>query len=431
MIGPTVVPSLAVKEGARDIDSWTEPLAPRPEGGTLNIRLSALVLLMLAHGLVDAFASLIQPLWPDLQRGLDLDAGAIQWAYLTWNLANSVSQLLFGYWGDRYRRRWLIWAGPAIAMLCLGSIGLVDSLTMLNVLLVVGGLGIAAFHPEAAAMAGASTPGNRSRAMSLFAVGGFLGQATGPIYSGVVSTQFGMPALALSIPMGLAALGLLGLGLGRVPEEPEAPRGGHPIAWPEILRGRGQGLVLVLLIGMLRVLPAMGVPLALAFMLKGRGDSNEQIGLAQSIFLAGIGGGNLGCALFVRRASERRILWSLPLPLALLLAIVPSTRFGFLLINLGVAGLFLGATMPILVSYGQQLLPEGRRTASSITMGVTWGLGGLIVATTMAACNRVHRPELAFAAFAVACLASSLLCAWLPDPARRGGRAAAMALQPR
>ena len=34
------------------------------------MRLSVLVLLMLAHGLVDAFASMIQPLWPDLQRGL-------------------------------------------------------------------------------------------------------------------------------------------------------------------------------------------------------------------------------------------------------------------------------------------------------------------------------------------------------------------------
>jgi FSR family fosmidomycin resistance protein-like MFS transporter len=138
----------------------------------LNGRISLLLLLFLAHGLVDTFASLIQPLWPDLQGTLALDAGAIQWAYVTWSLATSVSQLFFGYWGDRYRRRWLIWAGPALGVICLSCIGLVHSLATLNVLLVVGGLGIAAFHPEAAALAGASTPGNRSRAMSLFAVGG-------------------------------------------------------------------------------------------------------------------------------------------------------------------------------------------------------------------------------------------------------------------
>ena len=63
---------------------------------------------MLAHGLVDVFATVIQPLWPDLQRKLAVDEGTIQWAFVTWSLATSVSQLLFGYWGDRGRRRWLL-----------------------------------------------------------------------------------------------------------------------------------------------------------------------------------------------------------------------------------------------------------------------------------------------------------------------------------
>jgi FSR family fosmidomycin resistance protein-like MFS transporter len=78
------------------------------------------------------------------------------------------------------------------------------------------------------------------------------------------------------------------------------------------------------------------------------------------------------------------------------------------------------------------MLPEGQRTASSITMGVTWGLGGLVVAATMAACNRGQRPDLAFATFAVSCLLSSLLCAWLrvPAPAPPGVEAA-LAPQPR
>src|SRR4051812_26173644 len=100
-----------------------DPTATRPpaEGAPVNRRLPAIVLLMLAHGLVDAFASMIQPLWPDLQRGLSLGDGSVQWAYVTWSLATSVSQLLFGYWGDRARRRWLIWAGPAVGVICLSG----------------------------------------------------------------------------------------------------------------------------------------------------------------------------------------------------------------------------------------------------------------------------------------------------------------------
>jgi FSR family fosmidomycin resistance protein-like MFS transporter len=385
------------------------------------VHISALALLIVAHCLVDVFASTIQPLWPDLQSRLAADDASIQWAYVTWSLSTSVSQLLFGYWGDRARRRWLIWAGPALGMTCLSSIGLVESLAMLNVLLVIGGLGIAAFHPEAAALAGASTPANRSRAMSLFAVGGSLGQAVGPFYSGLITTRYALPALAWSMVWGLAVLGLLGLGHARLPEEPAPqPRNGGPL-FATITMDRALGLAVILAVGVLRVLSLLGIPLALAFVLKARGATNEHIGLAQGVFLAGSGGGSLGCALFVRRTSERRVLWLVPLPLVPVLCALPAAGFGLMLVGVALAGLLLGATMPILVSYGQQMLPEAERTASSITMGVTWGLGGLIVAATMAACNShsVRRPELAFAVFAGACLLSSLLCGWLPQPAPR------------
>ena len=187
----------------------------------------------------------------------------------------------------------------------------------------------------------------------------------------------------------------------------------------------------MLVIGVLRVLAVLGVPLGLAFLLKGAGRTNAEIGLPQSLFLAGVGCGSLVCALFVRRSGEHRVLWMLPLFVVPLLCLVPWAGTGLVLLaGLALAGLLLGATLPILVSYGQQLLPEGQRTASSITMGVTYGLGGMIVAAAMAASNRLHRPELPFATFAGACLLSSLLCAWLPDPRVRPA-SRTLASQPR
>jgi FSR family fosmidomycin resistance protein-like MFS transporter len=394
-----------------------------------------LLILVLAHALVDLFAAMIQPLWPDLQRRLSLGEGTIQWAFVTWSLATSVSQLLFGFWGDRGRSRWLIWAGPALGVLCLSSIGLVRSLAELNILLVVGGLGIAAFHPEAAALAGTGTLANRSRAMSLFAVGGSIGQAIGPVYGGSLTTAFGLRALAWSMTWGFAVLGILVIGLRRTPGEPESVVAGQASApaWRAIVRARGPAMGLVLLIGVLRILAVLGVPLALAFVLKSAGRSNEEIGLPQSLFLAGVGGGSLACALFVRRGGERQVLWLMPLFAVPLIWLIPWVGIGPALgADVGIAGLLLGATLPILVSHGQQLLPEAERTASSITMGLTWGLGGLIVAAAMAASSRLERPELPFAIFAVACLFSSLLCAWLPEPrAHYQAVSRAWAAQPR
>jgi FSR family fosmidomycin resistance protein-like MFS transporter len=390
-----------------------------------------LLLLVLAHALVDIFASMIQPLWPDLQHRLALDEGTIQWAFVTWSLATSVSQLLFGYWGDRGRSRWLIWAGPALGVLCLSCIGMARSLVELNLLLVAGGLGIAAFHPEAAALAGTSAPANRSRALSLFAVGGSIGQAIGPVYGGALTTGFGLRSLTWSMSWGFGILGVLVLGLRRVPRDREGHRASRPTvpAWRAIVRARGAAMGLVLLIGVLRVLAVLGVPLALAFLLKATGRTNEEIGLPQSMFLAGVGGGSLVCAIFVRRSGEGRVLWLLPLFAVPLIGLIPRAGAGpALWAEVGTAGLLLGATMPILVSRGQQLLPEAERTASSITMGVTWGLGGLIVAAAMAASSRLGRPELPFMIFAVACLLSSVFCAWLPEP--RAHTAAPVAAQP-
>ncbi|MEX2119153.1 MAG: MFS transporter [Pirellulales bacterium] len=372
-----------------------------------------LLLLSLAHLVVDAFASIIQPLWPDLKQQLGLADGSIQWAYVFWSLATSLVQLPLAYWGDRYRGRWMIWAGPALAVICLGSVGLVDSFVGLVVLLVLGGIGIAAFHPEAATLAGACAPENRSRAMSLFALGGFLGQAAGPLYSGMLTDRFGLGSLIWSVAWGLPCLALVALGLSRLRPGPVAMAADR-VGFSRLVEGKGSAIGLLLATGALRVVPAMGVPLALAFVIKGRQGSNFDVGVAQSVFLAAIGAGGLACAVVVRRANERLVLWLMPLAVVPLLAACPKAEGAVLLSCVGLIGLAVGVTTPVLVSYGQQLLADAQRVANSITMGVTWAVGSAVVAATMAVANHLGRPEAAFYAFAGCSFAAACVCTWLP-----------------
>ena len=60
-------------------------------------------------------------------------------------------------------------------------------------------------------------------------------------------------------------------------------------------------------------------------------------------------------------------------------------------------------------------MPDSPRIASSITMGVSWGVGGGVVSIILFICKYGGRFEPAFAAFAAATLASSVLCVWLPE----------------
>jgi FSR family fosmidomycin resistance protein-like MFS transporter len=373
-----------------------------------------LALLAACHFLVDVVAGTTSPIWPTLESHLELGQGGLLWVYVTWSIATSFSQLLFGLWADRYHSRWLIWIGPLIGILCISSIGLVSSSVTLAVLFAIGGLGVAAFHPEAAATAGALLPEQRSRAMAIFALCGYLGQAVGPYYSGLITDQHGPRGLVWGMAWGLPILCILFLGLRRMPVG-AAP---HGVTVPGKFNAREKLplIGLLLAVGALRILPALGVPLALAYLLKSADAPNAVIGAVQSAFMAGIGFGAMACAAFVKRAWERHVLWIFPLCAAPCLAAIVLASDWTLVGLVGICGLLLGVTMPVYISYGQQLLPYGQRAASAITMGVSWGIGGAIVAAAIRLCLQSGSLSMIFGFFAIAALASSGLCFFLPAP---------------
>jgi FSR family fosmidomycin resistance protein-like MFS transporter len=397
------------------------PVAKIPEGsavgpdGTVAPASPWIVLALLAatHFLVDILAGTTNPLWPALERKLALESGGILWVYLCWSLATSFGQLAVAVWADRRPSRWLIWGGPLLAILCLSCLGLATSSLQLVVLFVVGGIGIAAFHPEAAASAGALLPEQRSRAMAIFALCGYLGQSAGPFYSGTITDYLGLPGLTWNMAWGLPVLIVLGVGIRRAPIP--ALHRPHEAADERIRIPVGVLLVL-LAVGALRILPALGVPLALAYLLNATAASSAVIGAVQSAFMAGIGVGAMACAVFLRHSWERTALWLLPLLAAPLLAILAITSGWTQVLLVATCGLLLGVTMPVYISYGQQLLPRGQRVASSITMGVSWGIGGGLVAAAMQVFNYFDALPSIFTFFAAASLTSSLLCHLLPSP---------------
>ena len=377
------------------------------------------------HLLLDLVAGTLNPLWPRFNEHYHLSAWQSAAIFFLWQMTTSVTQFFFGLYGDRFNTRWLIWAGPLVAIVSLGSIGLTHSPLVLALLLIVSGLGIAAYHPEAASLAGSCVPEHRSRAMSIFTMGGFIGQAIGPTYSGTIVGHFGLRGLAWGMLGGLlAALVLLPMGRGMMRADPTRQRAG-PVDLASLFQGRKRSLLLVLLVGSLRIIAAAGVPVLLGYLLDARQATSAEIGRVQSAFMLGIGGGGLFCATLLKPQHERAILWLCPLIAAPLLILIPVARSWVLMTSVGLTGLLLGMSLPVLISYGQQLLPGSQRIASSITMGVSWGLGGGIVSLILVYCQRTANYDLAFATFAVATLASSALCIWLPRIGAAGAASAA------
>ena len=128
--------------------------------------------------------------------------------------------------------------------------------------------------------------------------------------------------------------------------------------------------------GSLRIIAAAGVPILLGYLLNARNGTEVEIGFVQSAFMFGIGLGGLTCAALLRRHHERAILWLCPLLVTPVLLVLPWTSGWGLAGLASLSGLLLGISLPVLVSRGQELMPDSPRIASSITMGVSWGVGG-------------------------------------------------------
>ena len=332
------------------------------------------LLLAFAHLAVDGYTNIYAPLLPLLIPRLGLSLAAAGTLAMVFQLAASVSQLGFGHLADRWRPRLLVMIGPVVAVTVLSLIGLATSPLMLSMILIVGGLGSAAFHPVAAAAAhrfGGDRPG---LAMSVYISGGTFGFALGPLIFAPLAGWLGLGWTPLMAIPGLLVLAFF---LPRAPHivlERRAGDGGL-----RALRPYARPLTLLYLIVVLRTLTALSLTTYVPVMLTDRGLSVGQAGSAFAAYLLTSGlGGFLGGPAADRFGPRRVVILSL-VASAPFLAIAPALSGWPFMAVLAIGGFFLLSTLPVNVTYGQLVAPISPGTVSSLLMGGAWGTAGLAV----------------------------------------------------
>ena len=384
---------------------------------------TALICLALLHTLVDTCALLIAPLWPRLETIYGFGVAGVSIAFIAQSMPTSISQVVFGWMRDRKPAPIWLWLGPVIAALFLTSIGRVDQRVYLFGILMLGGIGVGAFHPEAAVLAGRILPGQRARGISLFMFGGSLGLGLGPVISGIIVTERGLPGLTLlTIPVVILAIllfkvGQLGSAADRLLKESSDDTTSTPTL-SETLDGRGSFAIVLLVSCSLRLVPNMAMDKILAFTLSQPhwGYTEAQIGMVQSIFLIAASVGMFFMVFRFRSGWEKVFMVACPLlsiPLMIILAWDHCPPW-LMFTTLALAGILLWGTSPAMVSYAQQQFPKGAGMASALTMGMSWGIGGLIQAPVTSYFENAGTPQLAFAAFIPCLLAAGLIAIAMP-----------------
>jgi FSR family fosmidomycin resistance protein-like MFS transporter len=336
---------------------------------------STVVLLATTHFVVDGYGNVFAPLLPLLIPQLGMSLAAAGTLQMFFQIANSVAQLGFGRLADHWRPRALVVAGPFLTVGVLSLIGIAPNVWMLGAILVVGGLGGAAFHPPAAALVHRLGGERKGFAMSVHISGGSLGFALGPLAFAPFVERFGLTWTPILMIPGVLALILL---LRNVPPIQRLHEQ-HESAGFSALRPYAKPLALLYGIVVVRTLASLSFATFMPVMLTRRGISVAAAGAAVAMYLFASGiGGFLGGPAADRWGPRRVIIISLVASVPFL-SLAPTLDGWPFAIVLAIGGFFLQSTLPVNVTFGQTLAPISAATVSSLMMGFAWGMGGFSV----------------------------------------------------
>ncbi|RJQ76748.1 MFS transporter [Pseudonocardiaceae bacterium YIM PH 21723] len=325
---------------------------------------SAILLLAIGHSCVDVYQGTVAALVPYFIADRAYTYAAASGIVLAASLLSSVTQPLFGLLTDRRHMPWLLPASTLLGGLGIALSGLGDSYPLTLVCMAVSGIGIAAYHPEAARLARLASRGDHGR-MSWFITGGNLGFLAAP---GLVALTGLRYAPLLVIP---AVLGCL-LCLFAVRHLPARPTAGakSTVDVPDDRRS----FVKLVVVVMCRAMVFIGLTTFIALYARERG-LNGTVALSLT-YVGALLGPIIGARLADRfgriRVVRAAVLLTIPCVAAVIFLPGPGLYPAATL-----AGIALYLVFALQVTLGQDYLPSRVGTASGITLGLGVTVGGL------------------------------------------------------
>jgi FSR family fosmidomycin resistance protein-like MFS transporter len=298
-------------------------------------------------------------------------------------VAGALPQPLLGYLADRFGRRAFTAFGPLLAGAAVGSFAFASSFWTLILVLIMAGLGNAAFHPPGAAYAARVGEGKGAgRRYSLFAFGGAAGFALGPLAAVWLVQWRGLDGFWVAMLPAVVLTPFIFLAL---PRDHRAGSGTATLPTPRAVISQLRG-PLGLMFGISATMSFVQRSfLTMEPIIVSENGGSENLGaLALSLYLGAQSLGMVMGGMLADHMNRRTLLVRLcaaALPAHLVaIGLGPSSGLGLLAIAL--AG-FLGlATLPPLVVMAQENLPSAAGVSSGIVMGLAWATGSLGVLGT-------------------------------------------------
>lgn len=328
-----------------------------------------------SHTVDDIYQGAVPALLPFMVADRGYSYAAVAGLTLAATVLSSVAQPVFGWWTDRHPRPWLVAAGISTAAAGIALAGLFDGYPATWLVIALSGLGVAAFHPEAARNA-RKAAGNSNSGMSVFALGGNVGYALGALITTPVLLWLGLHGTVLLAVPAVVVVLVLVTRMSNIMDGPAAQRDAVPLPsgvddWPAFLH-----LTAVVIV---RSMLFFGVTSFLALYFIEHFDTSKAVGGAAltTFLIAGAAGTLIGGWIGDRfsRLTSMRLGFLLAIPALGGVVLAGNERLAFLFVAL--AGIALYLPFSVMVMLGQDYLPNRIGTASGVTVGLAVSVGGL------------------------------------------------------
>lgn len=345
-----------------------------------RFNLKVLVILSLGHMVTDIYQGALPATLPFLKDKLGLTYTMTGVILMVANFTSSILQPLFGFYSDKKEKAALLPIGLLAAGIGYSLLALPDDYYLVLFLVVISGLGVAAYHPEGYKTAHFFTGERSVTGMSVFSVGGNLGLAIGPPMAIYVTRYLGFDALPVVIIPSLLCTALILTQKRTI----AIPKLDHTAKQAEVTKtsfGSYVSLFLVVAIVIMRSWTQMGllsyIPFYYINYLKG---DPVFAGNLVFVFLACGAAGTLIGAPFADKWGHRffirltMFLATINLPLMFVPFIANSYLLFFVL---GLEGMLLISTFSVTIVMAQRLLPNRLGVASGLMVGFAIGTGGI------------------------------------------------------
>jgi FSR family fosmidomycin resistance protein-like MFS transporter len=373
-----------------------------------------MVVLASGHLGTDLASGALPALLPFLVDRFDLSYTLAAVAMLASTVSSSIVQPLFGIWSDRRGAFLLLPGGVALAGVGIALAAAAPSYWLVLVLVVVSGLGIAAYHPEGSKFAAYVSGRRRASGMSAFSIGGNVGFALGPVVATPLVLAFGLEGgLLLALPGLVIAAVILREARylrGFVPPE----RRVRETAGDD--RRGALGLLLGVIafrslawFGLVTFVPLWAVSL-------GRSEAYGNQLLALMLLAGGLGTVVAGPA--ADRLGRRPVLLASLVATGPLIVVFVAVGGAVGAIALAGVGVCVIGTFGVTMVMSQEYLPRHIGLASGLSIGLSIGIGGVAAVGLGALADTVDL-RMSLYVCAAAPVAALALAALLPSTGAR------------